>query len=138
MPRGAGTAAARKPPIEGRDGDLQDPEDGLDRPAGRVHPQAQALQYRRDPGATPAPDLVNRNFHADAPDRLWVADISRIPRQDEANRGQRDDRLTSEQLEELRRLRRENAELRRHQRDPQGGQRGFRPGARPDPPPACG
>ena len=34
---------------------------------------------RRDPGATPAPDLVDRNFHADAPNRLWVADISRIP-----------------------------------------------------------
>jgi len=34
---------------------------------------------RRDPAATPAPDLVNRNFKADAPDRLWVADISRIP-----------------------------------------------------------
>src|SRR6266540_837482 len=33
----------------------------------------------RDPAATPAPDLVNRNFKADAPDRLWVADISRIP-----------------------------------------------------------
>ncbi len=38
--------------------------------------------------------------------RNWI-------RQDEANRGARDDRLTSEQLEELRRLRRENAELRR-------------------------
>jgi len=38
--------------------------------------------------------------------RTWI-------RQDEADRGQRDDRLTSEQLEELRRLRRENAELRR-------------------------
>jgi putative transposase len=34
---------------------------------------------RRDPAATPAPDLVNRNFNSDAPDRLWVADISRIP-----------------------------------------------------------
>jgi putative transposase len=34
---------------------------------------------RRDPGATPAPDLVNRNFTTDAPDRLWVADIWRIP-----------------------------------------------------------
>jgi putative transposase len=34
---------------------------------------------RRDPAATPAPDLVNRDFKADAPDRLWVADISRIP-----------------------------------------------------------
>jgi putative transposase len=34
---------------------------------------------RRDPAATPALDLVNRNFKSDAPDRLWVADISRIP-----------------------------------------------------------
>src|SRR6266487_2091507 len=38
--------------------------------------------------------------------RNWI-------RQDEANRGERDDRLTSERLEELRRLRKENAELRR-------------------------
>jgi transposase len=38
--------------------------------------------------------------------RNWI-------RQDEANRGERDDRLTSEQLEELRRLRKGNAELRR-------------------------
>lgn len=34
---------------------------------------------RQDPTATPAPDLVNRNFKTDAPDRLWVADLSRIP-----------------------------------------------------------
>jgi Integrase core domain len=34
---------------------------------------------RRGPAATPAPDLVDRNFEADAPDRLWVADSSRIP-----------------------------------------------------------
>jgi transposase len=34
-------------------------------------------------------------------------------RQDEADGGERADRLTSEQLEELRRLRKENAELRR-------------------------
>jgi len=33
---------------------------------------------RRDPKATPAPDLVNRDFKVDAPNRLWVADISRI------------------------------------------------------------
>ena len=33
---------------------------------------------RQDPKATPAPDLVDRNFHAEAPNRLWVADISRI------------------------------------------------------------
>jgi putative transposase len=31
---------------------------------------------RRDPRATPAPDLVNRNFSATAPDRLWTADIT--------------------------------------------------------------
>jgi putative transposase len=34
---------------------------------------------RQDPRATPAPDLVDRNFTAPAPNRLWVADISRIP-----------------------------------------------------------
>lgn len=34
---------------------------------------------RQDPKATPAPDLVNRDFTASAPNRLWVADISRIP-----------------------------------------------------------
>ncbi len=34
---------------------------------------------RQDPKATPAPDLVNRDFTAPAPNRLWVADISRIP-----------------------------------------------------------
>jgi putative transposase len=34
---------------------------------------------RQDPTATPAPDLVNRDFAAPAPDRLWVADLSRIP-----------------------------------------------------------
>jgi putative transposase len=34
---------------------------------------------RQNPTATPAPDLVDRNFTADAPNRLWVADISRIP-----------------------------------------------------------
>jgi len=33
---------------------------------------------RRDPKATPAPDLVNRQFTAPAPNQLWVADISRI------------------------------------------------------------
>ena len=31
---------------------------------------------RRRPGARPAPDLVQRNFTASAPDRLWVADIT--------------------------------------------------------------
>jgi len=30
----------------------------------------------RDPEARAAPDLVPRDFHADGPDRLWVADIT--------------------------------------------------------------
>ncbi len=32
-----------------------------------------------DPAATPAPDRVQRNFTAEAPNRLWVADATRIP-----------------------------------------------------------
>jgi len=34
---------------------------------------------RRDPDARPAPDLVERNFVADGPDQLWVADITYVP-----------------------------------------------------------
>ena len=34
---------------------------------------------RRDPKARPAPDLVERRFDADGPDRLWVADIDYVP-----------------------------------------------------------
>jgi putative transposase len=34
---------------------------------------------RRDRDARPAPDLVERNFRAEAPDRLWVADITYVP-----------------------------------------------------------
>lgn len=34
---------------------------------------------RQNPSHTPAPDLVNRDFTATAPDRLWVADATRIP-----------------------------------------------------------
>ena len=33
---------------------------------------------RRQPGARPAPDLVQRDFTAKAPNRLWVADITYI------------------------------------------------------------
>jgi putative transposase len=33
---------------------------------------------RRDPTARPAPDLVQRSFTVDRPDRLWVADITYI------------------------------------------------------------
>jgi putative transposase len=34
---------------------------------------------RRTPGPPPAPDLVQRQFTAAAPDRLWVADITSVP-----------------------------------------------------------
>jgi putative transposase len=33
---------------------------------------------KQNPKADPAPDLVNRNFTTHAPDRLWVADATRI------------------------------------------------------------
>lgn len=33
----------------------------------------------RDANARPAPDLVDRQFKADAPNKLWVADITYIP-----------------------------------------------------------
>ncbi len=34
---------------------------------------------RRNPAAEPADDLVNRRFTVDAPDRLWVSDITEHP-----------------------------------------------------------
>lgn len=34
---------------------------------------------RSDPGATPAPDLVQRHFSADELDQLWVGDVTYIP-----------------------------------------------------------
>lgn len=34
---------------------------------------------RRDESSRPAPDLVDRQFKAEGPDRLWVADITYIP-----------------------------------------------------------
>jgi putative transposase len=37
------------------------------------------LTTQRDPQAQSAPDLVQRRFEADAPNRLWVADISYLP-----------------------------------------------------------
>ena len=33
----------------------------------------------RDERVRPASDLVDRNFHAEAPNRLWVADITYVP-----------------------------------------------------------
>ena len=38
-----------------------------------------AWTTRRDRDARPAPDLVERDFTSDGPDRLWVADITYIP-----------------------------------------------------------
>ncbi len=37
---------------------------------------------RRDPCATPAPDLVNRNFTASAPNKIWTADITYVHTQE--------------------------------------------------------
>jgi putative transposase len=34
---------------------------------------------RADPGATRAPDLVNRDFTAHRPDALWVTDLTYVP-----------------------------------------------------------
>ncbi len=37
------------------------------------------ITTRRDQEVRPAPDLVDRNFAAQAPNRLWVADITYVP-----------------------------------------------------------
>ena len=37
------------------------------------------ITTRRDRDARPAPDLVDRNFAADRPNQLWVADITYVP-----------------------------------------------------------
>ncbi len=44
-----------------------------------VSRRRKAFTTRRDSTARPAPDLVDRQFHADAPNKLWVADITYIP-----------------------------------------------------------
>jgi putative transposase len=41
-----------------------------------VHRRRRGGLTIRDPKATPAPDLVRRDFAPDRPDRLWVADIT--------------------------------------------------------------
>jgi putative transposase len=53
----------------------------LMRTAGLVgcHRRRRRGLTRRDPQAASAPDLVERSFTADQPDRLWVADITYIP-----------------------------------------------------------
>jgi len=44
-----------------------------------AHRRKRCTTTRRQPGQRPAPDLVDRNFAADAPDELWVADITFVP-----------------------------------------------------------
>jgi putative transposase len=53
----------------------------LMRAAGLVgcHRRRRQGLTRRDLKAAPAPDLVRRRFTADAPDRVWTADITYIP-----------------------------------------------------------
>jgi transposase InsO family protein len=46
---------------------------------GRKPAQLDNHHSARDRAARPAPDLVERNFSAPAPNRLWVADITYIP-----------------------------------------------------------
>jgi putative transposase len=44
-----------------------------------VHRRRSVTTTVRDHDTAPAPDLVNRAFIADAPNRLWVADITYVP-----------------------------------------------------------
>jgi putative transposase len=46
---------------------------------GASHRRGGPTTTRRDKEARPAPDLVDRDFGATGPDRLWVADITFIP-----------------------------------------------------------
>jgi putative transposase len=46
---------------------------------GASRRRAGVTTTRRDKGARPAPDLVDRNFVASQPNQLWVADITFVP-----------------------------------------------------------
>ena len=46
-----------------------------------VHRRRRVTTTSRSPAETAAPDLVRRNFTADRPDQMWVADITYIPTQ---------------------------------------------------------
>ncbi len=46
---------------------------------GASHRRGGPITTRRDKDARPAPDLVDRNFSATAPNQLWVADITYVP-----------------------------------------------------------
>ena len=41
-----------------------------------VHRRRKVVTTRRNPESAAAPDLVNREFTADGPDRTWMADIT--------------------------------------------------------------
>jgi putative transposase len=44
-----------------------------------LHKRRKFRTTRRDPDASPSDDLVNRQFTADAPNRLWLCDITEHP-----------------------------------------------------------
>jgi len=46
---------------------------------GASRRRAGVATTQRDKGSRPAPDLVDRNFTATAPNQLWVADVMFIP-----------------------------------------------------------
>jgi putative transposase len=46
---------------------------------GACHRRGSPVTTRRDREVRPAPDLVDRVFSAEAPNRLWVADITYVP-----------------------------------------------------------
>ena len=43
------------------------------------HGRRKLVTTQRDKDATPAPDLVERDFNAERPDELWVGDITYVP-----------------------------------------------------------
>ena len=44
-----------------------------------THRRRRVRTTMADPTATPAPNVVNRQFQADAPNQLWVGDITYVP-----------------------------------------------------------
>jgi putative transposase len=44
-----------------------------------IHKRRRSFTTRRDPDASPAEDLVQRNFAVDGPNKLWVTDITEHP-----------------------------------------------------------
>ena len=50
-----------------------------DRLRGCIRGRKRKHTARQDPLAIPAPDLVERNFAAPAPNKLWTADITYVP-----------------------------------------------------------